>query len=153
MHQERWMLNILKRRREEGTLRELRTPEKDLCFVDFTSNDYLGLGRAAGLRQAAEAEARRAREVRAMSTTIACPLCLFFMAAQRFYTFARVCPLRVAPVARSFTGTARRASTSPACCFPGLSQMVVRWTYHTSWRIPDLHARFAAISLLKEYIV
>ncbi|CAM9924785.1 unnamed protein product, partial [Hapterophycus canaliculatus] len=62
MYQERWMRDILTRRREEGTFRELRTPEEDLCFVDFTSNDYLGLGRAADLRQAAEAESRRARE-------------------------------------------------------------------------------------------
>lgn len=63
MSQEQWMHDILMRRRAEGTFRELRTPEKDVCFVDFTSNDYLGLGRAADLRQAAEAEARRAREV------------------------------------------------------------------------------------------
>lgn len=60
---EGWMRQILARRREEGTFRELRTPEQDRCFVDFTSNDYLGLGRAADLRQAAELEAERARKV------------------------------------------------------------------------------------------
>lgn len=60
---EQWMREILARRRKEGTLRELRTPEQDHCFVDFTSNDYLGLGRAADLRQATEVEARRARQV------------------------------------------------------------------------------------------
>ncbi|CAN0418433.1 unnamed protein product [Ectocarpus sp. 12 AP-2014] len=62
MDPEGWMRQILARRREEGTLRELRTPEEDQCFVDFTSNDYLGLGRAADLRQAAELEAERARK-------------------------------------------------------------------------------------------
>ena len=59
------------RRREEGTLRELRTPEQDQCFVDFTSNDYLGLGRADDLRQASELEARRAREVTDMGACTA----------------------------------------------------------------------------------
>lgn len=63
MYSEQWMRNILARRREEGTLRELRTPEQDRCFVDFTSNDYLGLGRAADLRHATELEAARARKV------------------------------------------------------------------------------------------
>lgn len=63
MDAEGWMRRILARRREEGTFRELRTPEQDRCFVDFTSNDYLGLGRAADLRQAAELEAERARKV------------------------------------------------------------------------------------------
>lgn len=63
MCDEQWMQEILARRREEGTFRELRTPEQDQCFVDFTSNDYLGLGRAAGLRQATEVEASRARKV------------------------------------------------------------------------------------------
>lgn len=57
------MQRILARRREEGTLRELRTPEQDKCFVDFTSNDYLGLGRAADLREAIELEETRARKV------------------------------------------------------------------------------------------
>ena len=63
MRDEQWMREILARRREEGTFRELRTPEQDQCFVDFTSNDYLGLGRAADLRQASELEAGRARQV------------------------------------------------------------------------------------------
>eukprot|EP00903_Cladosiphon_okamuranus_P018044 g16605.t1 len=62
MCDEQWMREILARRREEGTFRELRTPEQDQCFVDFTSNDYLGLGRAADLRQATEVEATRARK-------------------------------------------------------------------------------------------
>eukprot|EP00752_Nemacystus_decipiens_P004178 g3820.t1 len=62
MRDEQWMEDILARRREEGTLRELRTPEQDQCFVDFTSNDYLGLGREADLRQASEVEAARARK-------------------------------------------------------------------------------------------
>lgn len=56
------MRDILARRREEGTLRELRTPEQDHCFVDFTSNDFLGLGRAADLRHAIELEAARVRQ-------------------------------------------------------------------------------------------
>lgn len=63
MYRDQWMRDILGRRREEGTLRELRTPEKDQCFVDFTSNDYLGLGRAGDLREASELEAARARKV------------------------------------------------------------------------------------------
>lgn len=63
MSDEQWMRVILTRRRQEGTFRELRLPERDECFVDFTSNDYLGLGRAADLRRAAEQEARRARQV------------------------------------------------------------------------------------------
>lgn len=63
MRNEQWMREILTRRRHEGTFRELRTPEQDQCFVDFTSNDYLGLGRAADLRQASELEATRARKV------------------------------------------------------------------------------------------
>ncbi|CAN0246816.1 unnamed protein product, partial [Laminaria digitata] len=57
-----WMRDILARRREEGTFRELRTPEQDRCFVDFTSNDFLGLGRAADLRHAIEREAARVRQ-------------------------------------------------------------------------------------------
>lgn len=57
-----WMREILARRREEGTFRELRTPEQDRCFVDFTSNDFLGLGRAADLRHAIELEAARVRQ-------------------------------------------------------------------------------------------
>lgn len=57
-----WMRDILARRREEGTFRELRTPEQDRCFVDFTSNDFLGLGRAAGLRHAIERETTRVRQ-------------------------------------------------------------------------------------------
>lgn len=57
-----WMRDILARRREEGTFRELRTPEQDRCFVDFTSNDFLGLGRAADLRHAIELEAARVRQ-------------------------------------------------------------------------------------------
>lgn len=57
------MRAILERRREEGTLRELRTPEQDQCFVDFTSNDYLGLGRSTDLRRATELEEARARKV------------------------------------------------------------------------------------------
>lgn len=56
------MRDILARRREEGTFRELRTPEQDRCFVDFTSNDFLGLGRAADLRHAIEREAARVRQ-------------------------------------------------------------------------------------------
>lgn len=63
MNDEQWMRDILTRRKQEGTFRELRTPEGDACFVDFTSNDYLGLGRAAELRRAAEQEATRARKV------------------------------------------------------------------------------------------
>lgn len=57
------MRKILERRREEGTLRELRTPEQDQCFVDFTSNDYLGLGRSAQLGRATELEEARAHKV------------------------------------------------------------------------------------------
>lgn len=57
-----WMRDILARRREEGTFRELQTPEQDRCFVDFTSNDFLGLGRTAGLRHAIERETRRVRQ-------------------------------------------------------------------------------------------
>lgn len=62
MMQDGWMRDILARRREEGTFRELRTPEQDRCFVDFTSNDFLGLGRAADLRHAIELEAARVRQ-------------------------------------------------------------------------------------------
>lgn len=60
---EEWMRSILTRREKEGTLRELQIPEQDGCFVDFTSNDYLGLGRATDLRQAVEREERRALQV------------------------------------------------------------------------------------------
>lgn len=60
---ERWMRDALERRRDEGTLRELRTAEGDYCFVDFTSNDYLGLGRSNELRLEIEREEVRARKV------------------------------------------------------------------------------------------
>lgn len=65
MHvQEKWMRDALQRRKEKGTLRELRTAEGDRCFVDFTSNDYLGLGRSNDLWLAVEIEEAKAREVR-----------------------------------------------------------------------------------------
>lgn len=57
------MFDTLARRRAEGTLRELRTPEEDYCFADFTSNDYLGLGRSMALREAIGREEARATEV------------------------------------------------------------------------------------------
>lgn len=58
--QERWMREALARRKEEGTLRELRTVDDDQCFVDFTSNDYLGLGRSNELQSAVKQEESRA---------------------------------------------------------------------------------------------
>lgn len=61
---EQWMRNSLARRSEEGTLRELRTPEHDGCLIDFTSNDYLGLGRFEELRQSINREEAMVLEVR-----------------------------------------------------------------------------------------
>lgn len=95
MCDERWMKEVLARRREEGTFRELRTPEQDQCFVDFTSNDYLGLGRSADLRQASEMEARRARKVTGMSAPApfrmkwlcACVKLLLLFLRTRFFFF------------------------------------------------------------------
>lgn len=61
---EQWMQDILARRREEGTYRNLRTPEQDRCFVDFTSNNYLGLGRLTDLGQQTDLEVARVYKVR-----------------------------------------------------------------------------------------
>jgi 8-amino-7-oxononanoate synthase len=54
---------VLDRRAVEGTLRELRTAEADGCYVDFGSNDYLGLARSASLAAATDAEVQRVRAV------------------------------------------------------------------------------------------
>lgn len=57
------MQEILARRHRAGTLREMRISEQDRCFVDFTSNDYLGLGRAADLLQSIRTEEKRVLKV------------------------------------------------------------------------------------------
>lgn len=57
------MRDTLRRRRAQGTLREMRTPEQDQCFVDFTSNDYLGMGRDAHLLGSIEREEARVQKV------------------------------------------------------------------------------------------
>ncbi|CAM9263914.1 unnamed protein product [Choristocarpus tenellus] len=62
MDGEQWMREVLQRRRDAGTLRELRTPENDGFLVDFTSNDYLGLGRSERLHQAVLREEEYARQ-------------------------------------------------------------------------------------------
>ena len=67
---ERWMQAILSRRRQEGTLREMRTVERDRCFIDFTSNDYLGLGRSTELLRSIEKE--EARVLKVKSGTLNC---------------------------------------------------------------------------------
>ncbi|CAM9714332.1 unnamed protein product [Discosporangium mesarthrocarpum] len=59
---EEWMRDTLQRRRTAGMLRELRTSEADGCFVDFTSNDYLGLGRSEELLRAIQREDEDARK-------------------------------------------------------------------------------------------
>lgn len=82
------MRDILARRREEGTLRELRTPEQDHCFVDFTSNDFLGLGRAADLRHAIELEAARVRQA---CCTLLDPIPYYRDANARMFSCACVC--------------------------------------------------------------
>lgn len=61
---EQWMADSLTKRKDEGTLRELRTAEVDKCFVDFTSNDYLGLGRSEELGQSVKHEEARILQVR-----------------------------------------------------------------------------------------
>lgn len=60
---ERWMKEILARRHQAGTFREMRISEKDRCFIDFSSNDYLGLGRAAELLQSIRIEEKRVLKV------------------------------------------------------------------------------------------
>jgi 8-amino-7-oxononanoate synthase len=54
---------VLDRRAVEGTLRELRTAQADECYVDFGSNDYLGLARSASLAAATDAEVHRVRAI------------------------------------------------------------------------------------------
>lgn len=61
---EQWMAESLAKRKDEGTLRELRTAEADGCFIDFTSNDYLGLGRSEELGQFVKHEEARILQVR-----------------------------------------------------------------------------------------
>lgn len=75
---EKWMRDALERRRDEGTLRELRTAEGDHCFIDFTSNDYLGLGRSKELRMEIEKEEVKAWEVSIClySVALKCALCI-----------------------------------------------------------------------------
>lgn len=58
------MLDALVRRQDEGTLRTLCTPGDDGCLIDFTSNDYLGLGRSAELRESILREEARVMAVR-----------------------------------------------------------------------------------------
>lgn len=71
---EQWMDESLAKRKDEGTLRELRTAEADKCFMDFTSNDYLGLGRSEELGQLVKHEEARILQVRNSRERLTLPL-------------------------------------------------------------------------------